>query len=288
MGVDTVKIYCPKCSQVFHPPPVRSSRSSSSLNSNINNNALTASSAGGGITGSGAGMTTTTIQSGGADGAAFGTTFPHLFLMTFSNLVPDPLPADSVYVPRIFGFRIHKSTTQSQQQQRQQQQQQRFLPSPTTATTTNTSNTQNTLPTAVSNAQIQQNQMQQESIVTANQSIVVDDMDDNQINLIGQKSGTDDRKLPAVRELDEEENDDDDGDDDNNSQFNQQTSTGVAVIPDSETAITVPSLLALEENEIVNDSTTATAKRIRDMNGAPPEASSAKRRRRTTSSSNNT
>lgn len=46
------------------------------------------------------------------DGAAFGTTFPHLFLMTFNNLVPDPLPADSAYIPRVFGFRVHQSVRQ--------------------------------------------------------------------------------------------------------------------------------------------------------------------------------
>lgn len=80
MGADTVKIFCPKCSCVYHPPPIRS-RSS---------------------------------HHGGAgvDGAAFGTTFPHLFLMTFSNLVPDRLPRDSAYVPRVFGFRVHISARQ--------------------------------------------------------------------------------------------------------------------------------------------------------------------------------
>jgi hypothetical protein len=46
------------------------------------------------------------------DGASFGTTFAHLFLMTFSNLVPDPLTPDSIYVPRIFGFRVHPSARQ--------------------------------------------------------------------------------------------------------------------------------------------------------------------------------
>ena len=75
MGAETVKIFCPKCNQVFHPPPVRSRAGTAS----------------------------------GVDGAAFGTTFPHLFLMTFSNLVPDPLPAESAYVPRVFGFRVYKS-----------------------------------------------------------------------------------------------------------------------------------------------------------------------------------
>jgi Casein kinase II regulatory subunit len=89
-----VKIYCPKCSQVYHPPPTRSRSGLSS----------------------------------GVDGAAFGTTFPHLFLMTFSNLVPDPLPVESSYIPRVFGFRLHKSArqkylqTQAQPQQQQTQQ----------------------------------------------------------------------------------------------------------------------------------------------------------------------
>ena len=46
------------------------------------------------------------------DGAAFGTTFPHLFLMTFNNLMPDPLPPDSSYTPKVFGFRVHKSAWQ--------------------------------------------------------------------------------------------------------------------------------------------------------------------------------
>lgn len=83
MGADTVKIFCPKCQCVYHPPPVRSRSSHHG----------------------GAGAA-------GVDGAAFGTTFPHLFLMTFSNLVPDPLPQDSAYIPRVFGFRVHISTRQ--------------------------------------------------------------------------------------------------------------------------------------------------------------------------------
>lgn len=83
MGADTVKIFCPKCQCVYHPPPVRS-------RSSHHNNAGAA----------------------GVDGAAFGTTFPHLFLMTFSNLVPDRLPPASAYVPRVFGFRVHSSARQ--------------------------------------------------------------------------------------------------------------------------------------------------------------------------------
>jgi hypothetical protein len=83
MGADTVKIFCPKCQCVYHPPPVRSRSSHHG----------------------GAGAA-------GVDGAAFGTTFPHLFLMTFSNLVPDRLPSDSAYIPRVFGFRVHMSARQ--------------------------------------------------------------------------------------------------------------------------------------------------------------------------------
>ncbi|KAL7554055.1 hypothetical protein ACHAWF_017440 [Thalassiosira exigua] len=82
IGVDTAKIFCPKCKSVYQPPPVRSRGGHHS------------SSTGGG---------------GAVDGAAFGTTFPHLFLMTFKNLVPDPLSPGSAYVPRVFGFRVHRS-----------------------------------------------------------------------------------------------------------------------------------------------------------------------------------
>lgn len=81
VGVDTVKIFCPKCKCVYHPP----SRSKGN-NVGIFNNFV--------------------------DGASFGTTFPHLFLMTFSNLVPDGIPSESAYVPRIFGFRVHQSARQ--------------------------------------------------------------------------------------------------------------------------------------------------------------------------------
>ena len=85
IGVDTVKIFCPKCQCVYQPPPIRTRSGHHSSNS------------GGG---------------GAVDGAAFGTTFPHLFLMTFNNLVPDPLPPGSAYIPRVFGFRVHKISRQ--------------------------------------------------------------------------------------------------------------------------------------------------------------------------------
>jgi casein kinase II subunit beta len=64
----TVKIYCPKCEEICTPR--------SRFQENI-------------------------------DGAYFGTTFPHLFLMTYGHLKPQK--SSQSYVPRIFGFKVHKS-----------------------------------------------------------------------------------------------------------------------------------------------------------------------------------
>ncbi|KAK4744837.1 hypothetical protein SAY87_011149 [Trapa incisa] len=64
----TVKIYCPKCEDIYYP------RSK---------------------------------YQGNIDGAYFGTTFPHLFLMTYGHLKPQK--AAQSYTPRVFGFKIHKS-----------------------------------------------------------------------------------------------------------------------------------------------------------------------------------
>lgn len=61
----TVKIFCPKCEDIYFPR--------SRLQCNV-------------------------------DGAYFGTTFPHLFLLTYLHLKP-PKPTQH-YVPRIFGFRV--------------------------------------------------------------------------------------------------------------------------------------------------------------------------------------
>ncbi|KAG7639722.1 Casein kinase II subunit beta-like [Arabidopsis thaliana x Arabidopsis arenosa] len=62
----TVKIYCPKCEDIYYP------RSK---------------------------------YQGNIDGAYFGTTFPHLFLMAYGNMKPQK-PAQN-YVPKIFGFKVH-------------------------------------------------------------------------------------------------------------------------------------------------------------------------------------
>jgi len=85
VGVDTVKIFCPKCKCVYHPPSRSKGNNAGIFNSFV-------------------------------DGASFGTTFPHLFLMTFSNLVPDGIPPEAAYIPRIFGFRVSQSTRQRSEQ----------------------------------------------------------------------------------------------------------------------------------------------------------------------------
>ncbi|KAM0918631.1 hypothetical protein ACQ4PT_008722 [Festuca glaucescens] len=63
----TVKVFCPKCEDLHYP------RSK---------------------------------YQGNIDGAYFGTTFPHLFLMTYPHLKPQK-PSQQ-YVPRVFGFKLHK------------------------------------------------------------------------------------------------------------------------------------------------------------------------------------
>ncbi|KAK9698870.1 hypothetical protein RND81_08G137300 [Saponaria officinalis] len=63
----TVKIYCPKCEDIYYP------RSK---------------------------------YQGNTDGAYFGTTFPHLYLMTYPHLKPQK--PSQTYTPRVFGFKLHK------------------------------------------------------------------------------------------------------------------------------------------------------------------------------------
>ncbi|KAA3469480.1 casein kinase II subunit beta-like [Gossypium australe] len=69
----TVKIYCPKCEDLYYP---RSKYQGSILFISY------------------------------IDGAYFGATFPHLFLMTYGHLKPQK--ATQNYIPRVFGFKIHK------------------------------------------------------------------------------------------------------------------------------------------------------------------------------------
>jgi len=67
--INTVKIFCPRCQDIYYPKYSR----------HCNH-----------------------------DGAYFGTSFPHLLLATYPELVPQK-PTMS-YVPRIYGFKIHKSS----------------------------------------------------------------------------------------------------------------------------------------------------------------------------------
>mmetsp|Transcript_18638 Transcript_18638/g.58625 ORF Transcript_18638/g.58625 Transcript_18638/m.58625 type:complete len:341 (+) Transcript_18638:322-1344(+) len=68
VGVEKVVLYCPRCRQVFRAAAAPD----------------------------------------GVDGAYFGTTFAHLFLMTFGFPRVPPETAQ-VYVPRVFGFRLHRT-----------------------------------------------------------------------------------------------------------------------------------------------------------------------------------
>jgi len=83
----TVKIYCPKCEDIYYPR--------SKLQGNI-------------------------------DGAYFGTTFPHLFLMTYSQTRPGK--SLSKYVPRIFGFKIHPSAYSSKKNSNDKNEQGKSVP----------------------------------------------------------------------------------------------------------------------------------------------------------------
>ena len=46
------------------------------------------------------------------DGAYFGTTFPHLLLMTYPSM--RPAKQQEVYVPRVFGFKLHATNVAAQ------------------------------------------------------------------------------------------------------------------------------------------------------------------------------
>lgn len=72
----TVKLFCPRCEDAFYPR--------SKYHGNI-------------------------------DGAYFGTTFPHLFCLTYPSLKPQKPPEK--YVPRVFGFKISPLAYNRQQQQ---------------------------------------------------------------------------------------------------------------------------------------------------------------------------
>eukprot|EP01087_Luapelamoeba_hula_P001926 TRINITY_DN1171_c0_g1_i2.p1 TRINITY_DN1171_c0_g1~~TRINITY_DN1171_c0_g1_i2.p1 ORF type:complete len:277 (+),score=49.80 TRINITY_DN1171_c0_g1_i2:251-1081(+) len=70
--MNTVKLFCPKCEDIYYPKYTRHNH---------------------------------------LDGAYFGTTFPHLLLQMYPELVPSK-PTLS-YTPRIYGFKIHKPSIKS-------------------------------------------------------------------------------------------------------------------------------------------------------------------------------
>nr|XP_043630976.1 casein kinase II subunit beta-1-like [Erigeron canadensis] len=68
-GQSNVKLYCPRCHDIYNP----GSKFQDKL-----------------------------------DGAYFGSTFPHLFLLTYKHLKRENTPLDNPkYVPRVFGYKVH-------------------------------------------------------------------------------------------------------------------------------------------------------------------------------------
>lgn len=79
----TVNVFCPRCHGLFFPKSTRQA--------NI-------------------------------DGAYFGTTFPHLYLMTHPDMVP--AKPTQIYHPRVYGFKVHTSSLYYRNREETQQQQQ--------------------------------------------------------------------------------------------------------------------------------------------------------------------
>lgn len=74
LRAERVKVFCPRCQDVYAPSPA--------------------------------------LVGDSVDGAYFGPTFPHLLLLTRPDLVPSATA--SVFEPRIFGFRVHRSAAYMQ------------------------------------------------------------------------------------------------------------------------------------------------------------------------------
>lgn len=73
---DTVKLYCPSCKELYQPKSKYKE----------------------------------------IDGAYFGTTFPHLFLIIFQDYLPVK-SKNSKYVPRVFGFKVHESALSKEKEE---------------------------------------------------------------------------------------------------------------------------------------------------------------------------
>jgi hypothetical protein len=92
----SVKLFCPKCQDVYSSAP-----SFRRNNINISSYYIPRSDS----------PTTVFILSPSTsdlDGAYFGTTFAGLFFMSYPDLVP--VRSTEVFVPRVFGFKIHESS----------------------------------------------------------------------------------------------------------------------------------------------------------------------------------
>ncbi|KAJ1836374.1 casein kinase 2 regulatory subunit [Coemansia sp. RSA 2711] len=59
------------------------------------------------------------------DGAYFGTSFPHMLLQVYPAL--KPAPSEQRYVPRIFGFKVHKAAELHRWQDEQREEQKKRL-----------------------------------------------------------------------------------------------------------------------------------------------------------------
>lgn len=70
-GENTVKAFCPRCNEIYHPAPL--------------------------------------YRRLGIDGAFFGSAFAHLFCLVFESMVPQKNDILGIYVPRIYGFKVHSS-----------------------------------------------------------------------------------------------------------------------------------------------------------------------------------
>jgi casein kinase II subunit beta len=70
----SVNVYCPRCQELYYP---KSSRQ------------------------------------GSMDGAYFGTTFPHLYLLTYHEFIPQKEEREKTqkYIPKVFGFKIYREST---------------------------------------------------------------------------------------------------------------------------------------------------------------------------------
>ncbi|WZY89093.1 hypothetical protein YC2023_045828 [Brassica napus] len=94
-GASTVKIYCPKCEDIYHPPSKYQGSSSILLLVRIRYFSHLCV------------LVFFIHIKTDIDGSYFGTAFPHLFLMYYPSRRPKKVSSQS-YVPRVFGFNLHK------------------------------------------------------------------------------------------------------------------------------------------------------------------------------------